>query len=152
MIAFPTPELVEQRLSECAELDRFSRSILQLASPLQTDAQLTRRALCVERSPLAARAFAAGPTEQAFHAFPSARQHLVGDEYSCWFPLGAPLSFVPLRGILVGVIDGAGRRCDWLGPDAEGAVLVQFPQGAPAFPSGRFALGDVSLLRLRKAP
>lgn len=152
MIVFPSPALVEQRLAECAELDRFSRSLLQLAPPLQTDAQLTRRALCVEPSPRAARAFSADPTEQAFHALPSARQHLVGDEYSCWFPLGAPLRFVPLRGILVGVVDGEGRRCDWLSPGSEGQVLVQFPHGAPAFPQGRFALGEVSLLRLRKAP
>ena len=145
----PNEQETEQRLRELGELYRFSMSLLDASGPLQTDAQLSRRALTLtplERAP----GLEAGEDERVFAAASSARQHFVGDEFSCWFPEGRPAQPTRVRAILVGVSDTSGARKDWLSPRTEGFVKLQFPGGLGELPDGRFSVGDVTLLRLRK--
>jgi hypothetical protein len=144
----PSPEQVEQRLTELGELYRFAMTLLEAQAPVWTDEELTRKALTI--SPATAAPF--GPTdetERVFRASPSSRQHFVGDEYSCWFEPSSPLNAAPVRAILVGVATDDGARPDWLAPRTSGWVRVQFPTGVPALPQAA-CLGDLSLLRLRK--
>ncbi|MDX2010647.1 MAG: hypothetical protein SFW67_10670 [Myxococcaceae bacterium] len=144
----PTPAQTEQRLNELGELYRFAMTLLEARAPIWTDAQLTWKALTVSAagaSPLQP----ADATERVFRAASSSRQHFVGDEYSCWFEPGAPLTARRARAILVGVATDDGGRPDWLPPRTEGWVLLQFPDGVPPLPA-TVCLGDVGLLRLRK--
>ncbi|MDP3233041.1 MAG: hypothetical protein Q8S33_20570 [Myxococcales bacterium] len=145
----PTEQETAQRLRELGELYRFSMSLLEASGPLQTDAQLSRRALTI--TPVArAPGLEPGPGERVFVVASSARQHFVGDEYSCWFPESHPAQPTRIRAILVGVSTVSGARSDWLPPGTEGFVKLHFPDGPVELPAGRFSVGDVTLLRLRK--
>jgi len=145
----PNDEETEQRLREMCELYAFSVSLLEATGPLQTDAQLCRRALTISKVDRAA-GLEVGPLEKVFAAVPSARTWFVGDEFSCWFPEGLPGQPTRIRAILVGVSTPISERPDWLSPGTEGFVRLQFPAGLIDLPAGRFSVGDITLLRLRK--
>lgn len=140
----PTPAETEQRLGELAELVRFSASLLEARAPLLSDADLTRRSLSVRGCT------PAGLRELTFEAGPSSRQHFVGEEYSCWFPLGHPSEATPVRAILVAVVTEDGTRADWLPPRTRGLVTLQFPEAQPGLLPHEVGFGDLALLRLRK--